>query len=217
MPQQLTFDLPVRPAQGRDAFFVSPGTALAVAQVDRWADWPGGKLVLTGPKGAGKTHLATVWAHETGAVLHDARTLPSPPPEGGFHVVEDVPAIAGDAEAEERLFHMHNSVLAHGGRLLLTGCGTPRGWGLTLPDLASRIGGAGSVALEPPDDSLLAALLVKLFTDRQIAPKPDLIPYIVARIERSHAAVIAFVERLDQAALTAGKGANLKTLARNIL
>ena len=62
MSQQLTFDMPSQPALGRGDFFVSPANAAAVEAIQSWHDWPQGKLILVGPKGAGKTHLAHVWA-----------------------------------------------------------------------------------------------------------------------------------------------------------
>ena len=57
------------------------------------------------------------------------------------------------------------------------------------------------VALEPPDDALLRAVLVKLFADRQLAVDERLISYVATRIERSFAAARAAVARLDAEAL----------------
>ena len=61
MTRQLAFDLPGRVALGRENFFVSPANALAVAALDGWRDWPERRMLLFGPEGAGKTHLAHVW------------------------------------------------------------------------------------------------------------------------------------------------------------
>lgn len=204
MESQLHFDLPVKPALGRGDFFVSPANALAVAMIDMSESWTGGKLVLSGPDGAGKTHLAHVWAAASGAQIIAARDLTSaeiPALASRSVAVEDVPDIAADPQAQEALFHLHNLVLAEGHRLLLTGRAAPRHWHLSLPDLQSRVEGAHHVALNPPDDVLLAAVLAKLFADRQITPKPDLIPYLVTRIDRSFDAAATIVARLDRAAL----------------
>ncbi|MFT6104373.1 MAG: chromosomal replication initiation ATPase DnaA [Paracoccaceae bacterium] len=212
-PEQLTFDLPFRAARGRDAFFVSPANAIAVAQIDDWANWPAGKLALTGPTGAGKTHLAHVWASESGAGILSATALPDPP-EGGVFVVEDIPDIAGNAAAQVALFHFHNSVLAHGGKLLLTGRGAAGRWKLALPDLASRMAGTASVHLEPPDDALLAALLVKLFNDRQLAPSAEVIRFLLPRMERSFVAAGGLVDAIDRAALSSGHKIGLRLAAQ---
>lgn len=209
MTEQMAFDLPVRSATGREDFFVSPSNAVAVAQIEAWRDWPQRKLVLVGPEGAGKTHLAHVWADASGAQIVAATALAGAGIEAlavqGAVAVEDADRIAGDRAAEEALFHLHNLVLAEGGTLLLTARGAPRQWPLTLPDLRSRLEATASATLEAPDDALLAALLVKLFTDRQISVPPRLIPYLVGRMDRSFAAAQALVAALDRRALETGR------------
>ncbi|WP_413872054.1 chromosomal replication initiator DnaA [Albidovulum sp.] len=215
MPRQLAFDLPVRPALGRGDFFVSPANALAVAQIDA-GGWPAGKLLLIGPEGAGKSHLAQVWATETGAVVLEAAALPDLPPEALAVVVEDAEKVAGDEAAETRLFHLHNHVLARGGRLLITASAPPRSWGLVLPDLASRMEATALAGIAPPDDRLLSAVLVKLFADRQIAVAPSLIPWLVNRMDRSFAAARAMVAELDTRALARG-GPVTREIAREVL
>lgn len=203
MAEQLTFDLPRRVARGRDAFFVAPANRVALVQIDDWANWPSGKLVLVGPRGAGKTHMAHVWAATADAHILAAEALPSEAPEGGHWVVEDIERIAGDMEAEEALFHFHNHVLAHDGRLLMTACDGISNVPFALPDLASRVAGTTQAQIDRPDDTLLCVVLVKLFDDRQLTPPAELIPYLAARIERSISAADKIVAVLDQAALAA--------------
>ena len=204
MGQQLGFDLPSRTALGRDAFFVAPNNAMALAMIEGWQDWAGGKLVLSGPQGSGKTHLTHVWAELAQAVIVQAVGLREEdiPSLAANHVaIEDVPEISCDEAAQTRLFHLHNLALAEGRSLLFTGTGDVRQWGLTLPDLESRLRGTTAVALDPPDDALLSAVLVKLLADRQLTPKPDLIPYLLSRMDRSFAAAISLIDRLDAASL----------------
>ncbi len=203
-PRQLSFDLPAKPALGRDDFFVSPANALAVAMIETPPPWPGGKLVLVGPAGSGKTHLTRVWAARSGATVIRAAGLTEadvPRLARGPVAIEDVPRIAADRPAQNALFHLHNLVLAEGHDLLLTGRSRPGLWGLSLADLQSRVQGANLARLPPPDDALLAAVLAKLFDDRQITPKADVIPYLVAHMHRSFEAAAAIVERLDRTAL----------------
>ena len=204
MPEQLGFDLPSRTALGRDAFFVAPTNAMAMAMIDNWQNWAGSKLALTGPAGSGKTHLTHVWAEMSGAQIIAARDLAGadiPTLAIRAVAVEDVPRIGQDADAQTALFHLHNLTLAEGHPLLLTGEGPVPQWNLTLPDLASRIAAATAVALDPPDDALLSALMVKLLADRQLTPKPDLIPYLLTRMDRSFAAAIDLIDRLDTASI----------------
>lgn len=217
MARQLTFDLPVRPALGREDFFVSPANALALAALDAAADWPQGKMLLIGPEGAGKSHLAQVWAGaESARVVAAAELAALPLPDPAPLVVEDADRIAGDRAAEVALFHLHNHMLSGRARLLITARAAPRSWGLTLPDLASRMEATASAQLLPPDDALLAAVLVKLFADRQIAVAPALIPWLVQRMDRSFAAARRLVAELDARSLARG-GPVTRALAAEIL
>lgn len=217
MPRQLSFDLPGRTALGREDFFVSPANRMAVETVTAQRGWPGGKLVLSGPAGSGKTHLAHVWAAQTGARVVAAQSLTHgdvPELASGPLAVEDVPDIAPDPALQAALFHLHNLVLAEGHALLLTGRRAPHRWALGLADLQSRIEGAQHVALSPPDDTLLAAVLAKLFADRQVTPRPDTIPWLVRRMDRSFESAAAIVERLDRTALAEGRDVTARLAAR---
>lgn len=208
MARQLGLDLPSRTALGRDDFFVSPSNRVAAAMIDGWQGWAGGKLALTGPAGSGKTHLTHVWAKMTDATIIAARDVADadiPTLAQGPLAVEDIPDIADSPQAQTALFHLHNLTLAEGHPLLLTGAPPVSHWGLSLPDLVSRVRAATAVALDPPDDALLSAVLVKLLADRQLTPKPDLIPYLLARMDRSFAAAGDLVARLDAASLAQKK------------
>ncbi|UWQ90252.1 DnaA/Hda family protein [Aliisedimentitalea scapharcae] len=212
MAQQLSFDLPAIPALGREDFFVAPSNAMAVAMIDAGTNWPGGKLVLTGPAGAGKTHLTHAWSTQTRARIISARDLTDdmvPDLARAPVAVEDVPDIAQDPAAQTALFHLHNLVLANGQALMLTGRPAPNLWHLSLPDLQSRMQAAAHVTIEAPDDSLLAVVLAKLFSDRQILPRPDVIPYLVHHMDRSFQAAVDIVDKLDRLSL-----AESRTLSR---
>lgn len=207
MTRQLTLDLPLREARGRDDFFVSPANALALAALDGWQGWPGGKAVLAGLPGSGKTHLAHVWATGTGARIVNATALPAtglPALAASAVVVEDAERIGGNASAEDALFHLHNLMAAARLPLLVTAAAPPRDWGLRLPDLASRMQAAALIRLDPPDDALLHAVLAKQFADRQIAVPPTLIDWLVPRMTRSLDAARQVVAALDARALAEG-------------
>jgi chromosomal replication initiation ATPase DnaA len=205
---QLAFDIPPLAALRRADFFAAPSNAAALAAVENWQDWPAGKLLLIGPAGAGKTHLAHIWADMVGAEFVAAADLAGADLPGlaaaGAVVVEEAQTIAGDAAAETALFHLHN-LLQGGGRLLITATAPPRDWRLTLPDLQSRLQALSIARIDAPDDALLSAVLIKLFADRQISVPPSLIPYLLARMDRSFAAARDLVARLDARALAQGR------------
>lgn len=214
MPRQLTFDLPVRAALGREDFLVAPSNAEALAMIDMPALWPQGKLLLIGPEGSGKSHLSEVFAHDHQAMILDGATLIDPEIPPRAVVVEDAEGVAG--KHEETLFHLHNRMAEAGGLLLLTARQAPSQWGLRLPDLTSRMQAAATAVIAPPDDALLSAVLVKLFADRQLAVAPALIPYLVARMDRSFEAARRLVAALDARALALGRPVT-RVLAAEVL
>lgn len=219
MIEQLNFDLPVRAALGRDDFFVSPANAMALALVEIWPNWASGKLVLSGPAGSGKTHLVHVWATLSDAVILPAAGLSKDQvPELARRpvAIEDVHLIANDDDAQTALFHLHNLVLAEGNTLLLTGIGAPPQWGLTLPDLLSRMQGTTVATLDQPDDMLLMAVMAKQFGDRQLTPTPDTLTYIVKHMHRSFADATRIVTALDQLSLSE-KRPITRALAKRVL
>ncbi|MFN4192091.1 MAG: chromosomal replication initiator DnaA [Tabrizicola sp.] len=202
--RQLAFDLPAAEAMTRDAFFVAPSNALALQIVEHWQVWPGRKLLILGPEGSGKTHLARIWAALAGAEILAAEALADTDLSGLSGrpvVIEDTDRIG---MAEARLFHLHNLATSDAA-LLLTARTPPRDWGLALPDLLSRMQATQIARLEAPDDALLSAVLVKLFADRQVEVPANLIPYLVSRIPRSIGAARAVVAALDARALAEGR------------
>lgn len=204
MSRQLSFDLPSRSAARREDFYVSPTNATAVALIEGWQDWPARKLVLAGPLGAGKTHLAHVWSDLSGADIIAATDLAQadiPALATGHIAIEDADQIAGDRASEQALFHLHNLTLAEGHSLLLTARSAPSHWPLILPDLASRIEATPTCTLPRPDDELLWAVLMKLMGDRQILPTPGTIPYLVRHMPRDFDAAARVVAALDKLAL----------------
>jgi len=217
---QLAFELPAAPALRREDFFVSPSNALALATLDRWRDWPGGRTLLMGPRGSGKTHLARIWALGTGAEFQSAQALESADVPtlacAPAVALEDAEAVAGNAGCEMALFHLLNLCAAREVPILLTAALPPRDWGPVLPDLASRLQAMPVARLSQPDDALLSAVLVKLFADRQIMVAPALISYLVSRMDRAFPAAQALVASLDRAGLAEGRAVT-RSLAAEVM
>lgn len=204
---QLALGLGHRTALGRADFLVAPSNEVAVAWIDRWPDWPGVGLVLHGPPGSGKTHLCEVWRGVSGAPAIDASAL------GGAEAPELLgPArvcvldgagdwVGGDGELQRRLLHLYNLMTQRGGHLLLSGAKPPAHWPCALADLRSRLATMTAVGLRAPDDTLLAAVLAKLFADRQLTAEPAIIRFLVARMERSLEAAGRLVNAIDRVSL----------------
>lgn len=198
-PRQLPLDLEHATGMSRDDLVVSPANAAAVALIDRWPDWPSPVVVLAGPAGSGKSHLAAIWKDISGAEqLHLSSVGDEAAAVRGPVLIDDIDSAPLD---EQRLFHLINAVRSAGTHLLVTSRRFPAAWGAKLPDLVSRLKAATVVEIAEPDDLLLAGVITKLFADRQVAVEPHLVDYLVRRIERSLSTAIRVVTKLDRAAL----------------
>ena len=215
MARQMSFDWPTGVALGPDDFFVSEANAKAFAMLQDPQHWPEGKLVIAGPLGCGKSHLARIFQAENGAEMLSAEQItPETRSDASTVIIEDMDTLP--KAGEEAVFHIHNNLRSSGGTLLLTATSAPSRWPITLPDLASRMQATTVMPITSPDDALLQALLMKLFSDRGITPKPDLVAYLGKRIERSYAAAAAIVAQLDETALATGDKIN-RQLAKRLL
>lgn len=201
-PRQLALALDHGESFAREDFLEGPSNAAALALIDRWPDWPARVMTLAGPQGSGKSHLAAIWAEETGARFVSMRALddtqvPSVLATGAL-VIEDFAERSFD---EAALFHLLNLAQQEGATMLLTARSAPAGWSIALPDLASRLRAIPSVTLSAPDDRLLRAVIVKLFADRQLNVDETLVAWLVAHRERSFPALRAAVDHLDREAM----------------
>jgi chromosomal replication initiation ATPase DnaA len=213
---QLTFDLPRRKTFERADFLVSNSNSAAVEWIDRWPVWPSTALVVHGPSGCGKTHLAHLWRERASALVLAGETLAETalpalvsacPPR---FAVDDA-----DLVAERILLHLYNSCLERRGSLFLTARSEPGSWQVTLADLRSRLRAAVVVGIGVPDDALLSAILVKEFAERQVHVSPEVVAYLIRRMERSFAAARLLAAHLDAAALEGGTAVTIP-LARKI-
>ncbi|WP_407520182.1 hypothetical protein [Methylobacterium oryzisoli] len=206
-PRQLALDLPVDPRFGAEDFLVGPSNEEAYAAIEAWPDWPDRVLVLTGPPGSGKSHLAAIWAARAGAVtLPAAAVAPAAIPALAAHpalVIEDADRPAGRDEAA--LFHLLNLARERGLGLVVTGSGPVETWGIATADLRSRLRLAPGAAIAPPDDALLRAVLVKLFVDRQIVVDTSVIDALALRLDRSLGRARDVVAILDREGLSRGR------------
>lgn len=208
MSRQIPLDLPLSVSHEEGDYFVSEANRAAHGLVLAPARWPEGRLVLVGPAGAGKSHLAAAFAQATGARALGAAALEGADLAGlatGPLVIEGADALAGSQVGERALFHLLNLMAEARQPSLFTAAAAPAHWPVALPDLASRLKATAVARLDPPDEALMAAVLVKLFADRQLAVPPNVVQYLVPRLERSLAEAERIVARIDREALARGR------------
>jgi len=194
MARQLRLSLK-RPAPfTRDTFIQGPSNAEAVTALDAWPRWPGGALVLVGPEGVGKTHIAQAWAAQVKAAILEREHPDIAAAAGRPVLLEDVDQ-GVDAEA---LFHLINLAAHDGASLLITARKAPATWPADLPDLRSRLNALMVAEIAPPDDEVLYGVLRKFFRERNIRPHDDVYPYLLRRMERSIPGAQEIVRRLDE-------------------
>jgi chromosomal replication initiation ATPase DnaA len=205
-PRQLAFALPHAESLTRDNFLEGPANTAGLALVDSWPEWPNKIMLLVGPEGSGKSHLAAIWAEQAGARSTTAHALTAAAVPGalatGALVVEDLRPSDFDDRA---LFHLMNLAREEAAFVLLTAREPPSAFQIELRDLRSRLRAVPTVSLLSPDDQLFRALIVKFCADRQLAVDETVVAYLATRIERSYAAVRQAVELLDAEALRLGR------------
>jgi len=198
---QLVLDLPHLESWDEADFYITSRNEQALRLVSAWPDWQSPAVIVYGPPQSGKTYLAKIWQNRSNAHFVQPAQLaahiwsePFPP-----LIVEDIDTAA---YSETALFHHLNLAREHGSSMLLTAQTPPGQWQLALPDLRSRIRSYPAAEIQPPDEEHLAALLVKHFSDRQIEVTPEVISYLVSRMERSMAAAQRLTAHIDKLALS---------------
>ena len=205
-PRQLAFALPHAESLTRDNFLEGPANEAGLALIERWPDWPNRIMLLVGPEGSGKSHLAAIWAEQAGARSISAHALTLSGVPGalatGALVVEDLK----HADFDERaMFHLMNLAREDEAFVLMTARVAPSAFEVELRDLRSRLRAVPTVPLLPPDDLLFRSLIVKFSADRQMSIDETVVSYLVSRIERSYAAARQAVDLLDTEALRLGR------------
>ncbi len=201
-PTQLALALDHAESLAREDFLAGPSNTAALGLIERWPDWPSRTVLLRGPEGAGKSHLAAIWAQQTGARTLSLRALERADVPGALATGALVAENLAEGQFDESaLFHLLNLAREERAYVLITTRIVPTAGRIELPDLASRLRALPVVTLAAPDDTLLRAVIVKLFADRQLAVDESLVSFLTNRIERSFAAARAAVARLDREAL----------------
>lgn len=215
--EQLPFEFEHRPSLSGDDFLVAPCNQMAVAWLDKWPDWSSPFLIIYGPPGCGKSHLSHVFMAKSGAMALTSALIEDAGLANIISSAQNFVVDDGDQDFdEEALFHIYNDLASRDGHMLITSTVSPVEWPIKLADLASRVKAAPAAEIRQPEDDLIKAVMVKLFSDRQVRVESGVIDYVSKRMERSLDAARQFVEAADKAALVEKKAITL-AIARRVL
>jgi chromosomal replication initiation ATPase DnaA len=201
--RQLNFDLGLAPAYREEDFLVVACNSGAFGWLGRWPKWPSCGLIIHGPPGCGKTHLAEIWRKKAGAVMLDGRDLVAA--HDGLYGDAAIVIEHADAANDRALLRIYNGIDEQHKTILLTAESEPKCWGASLPDLCSRLMALPLARIGEPDDLLLQAVLVKQFSDRQLLIDVPVVRYLVERMERSFEMARCLVDELDSIGLRQGR------------
>ncbi len=212
---QLPLDLPNRPAlMRRENLVVTEANAADVATIDAWLSADDLSLAICGAPSSGKTHLASIIAHEAKA------TLVSVAEDGGIdHAADGDVFIIDNLERLTRptlLLEIHQEAKRSGRRLVLVGRDLPLDWAGGLRDLETRLEAMPRIFVAAPDEILLRRVMLKMFQDLQRTVDPKVADYVAPRINRSLESVANFVRAAEEQARIA-KTPVTQPLARKIL
>jgi DnaA regulatory inactivator Hda len=206
--QQYILDLPYRKALDRQDFIVGDSNLEAVSWIDRWPAWPEAALIIVGPAGSGKSHLAAVWQQKTAAVSVQPgwarRAIADIANEfsGRALLIDCLEDFVQSRSGETFLFHLINYARSEQANLLFLSQTPPAHLQLELNDLRSRLLAMSTVPIVQPDDDLVHGLYAKLFADRQLKVSGEVVNYLLAHANRDFPAIQKLVASLDALSLS---------------
>lgn len=171
-------------------------------------------LWLWGGRKSGKTHLlqavcAATDRPQTAAYFPLDRRLALPPEALlGFErcrvlCLDDVDAVAGDAAWERALFRLFNEAAEQRTRLVFAAGAAPRQLAWVLEDWRSRAAACVVYQLRDLDEAGLIEALRLRAAHRGLDLPPETSEYLLRRMPRDLASLLAIFDRLDEASLMA--------------
>ena len=209
---QLLLDFDVKKNFNDHDYYVSDSNYFAFNLIDKWPKWEKRILNISGERFSGKTHLANIFKSKTSALFLNENQLN----DDAFKKIKLHESIIVDGFSntiDEKLIYSILNLVDQDSKYLLINSETPLGEiNFKLPDLASRSRNLLHAKINPPDDELIFAIILKNFSDRQIKLEKKIIEFIINRIDRSYSKISEFIYKIDELSLKKKKPINLKTI-----
>tara|TARA_B100000700_G_scaffold90532_1_gene102117 strand:- start:655 stop:1332 length:678 start_codon:yes stop_codon:yes gene_type:complete len=209
--QLLNFDL--EPNYAHDDFFVSKSNYFAYNLILNWPRWEKNIINLNGDKFCGKTHLTKIFIKKFKAFKIDAKNLSDDKiKEFKIHQNFVLENFDQNSVNEKLIYSLINIVEQDNKYLIINSRKALNKYSFKLNDLNSRLKNCLNAKIELPDDSLMFAIILKNFSDRQIFTDKKIINYVIKNIDRSYSKICEFIYKVDQVSLQKQKPVTIKTI-----
>ena len=209
---QLLLDFDIKKNFNDHDYYVSDSNYFAFNLIDKWPKWEKRILNISGERFSGKTHLANIFKLKASALFLNENQIN----DDIFKKIKLHESIIVDGfsnNIDEKLTYSILNLVDQDSKYLLINSNTPLGeMNFKLPDLASRSRHLLHARIEPPDDDLIFAIILKNFSDRQIKLEKKLIEFVINRIDRSYSKISQFIYKIDELSLKKKKPINFKTI-----
>ncbi len=209
---QLLLNLNFKKSFNDHDYYVSDSNYFAFNIIEKWPKWEKKILNISGEKFSGKTHLANIFKLKSSALYLNEKEISN----DIFKKIKLYESIIIDEfsnRIDENLIYSIFNLIDQDSKYLLINSEIPISEiKFKLPDLVSRSRNSLLATINPPDDELIFALILKNFSDRQIKLEKQIIEFIVNRIERSYRKISEFIYKVDELSLKKKKPINLKTI-----
>ena len=199
--QQLAIPLPDQVTTDASTLLVEAATREVWTWLSAWPEWPLPQVVVVGPVGAGKSHMARALSLLRGGILLTAEESLDP-----LYLVHSFPIIIVDGydcyKDESWLFHLYNLAQEHHRQVVYFGRTAPASHSFMVKDLASRLRSLPCLEIHEPDDDLFRKLFRKELLKRGMLCGDDILEYIYRRFDRSYTTIHYLVKVIDELTLS---------------
>ena len=193
-------------------FFVSKSNYFAFTLIEKWPKWEKNIVNIHGEKSSGKTHLANIFYKKNKAKKITEDQLNDELIKN-LKIYENIILEDFENKIDERLLYSLFNLVDRDNKYLLINSLKPISeMSFLLDDLKSRSKNCLFAKIESPDDDLVFAIILKIFSDKQITVDKKLINFIIKRIDRSYGKISDFIYKIDELSLKKKKPINIKTI-----